>query len=96
MSIIQAELTGRQVEILEALRTRVAEVCGVTLIGNRLTARWHQDGQLVDAHMLVLEVTTVPEAKERGLVSERYRALYKKYPGLEADLYFAEEGVWPK
>jgi len=87
--------------IVERMRQRLAEVFGVTVVGDRVTVRWHEtddgiDSQLVDVHMVILDITTMDEARDRGKVHERYKKLYEKYPGLEAELYFADEGEWPK
>ena len=50
-------------EVLEQLRERIATVAGVTLVGNRLTVRWNMGGQMVAAHMIIENVTTVREAE---------------------------------
>ena len=95
-SIYKTYVTTEQQQVLEALRSRLADIAGVTLQGNRLTVRWDQDGALVDVHMIIESVTTPTEAKEGVRRSEDTRELFKKYPDLEAELYHIDHGEWPR
>jgi len=49
-------------EVLEEMRSRIAEIVAVTLVGNRLTVRFYLRGELVDVHMIIESVTTVQNA----------------------------------
>lgn len=95
-SIYKIYVTREQQQVLEGLRSLLADVAGVTLQGNRLTVRWDQDDVLVDVHMIIESVTTPTEAKEIMQRCEDTRELYKKYPDLEAELYFIDHGEWPQ
>lgn len=83
-------------EILEEMRKKISHEFGVTLVGNRLTVRWTKDGQLVDCHMIIENVTTVEESANTIRMSNELQKIYKKYPGVDADFYHAENGEWPK
>jgi len=53
-------------KVLEEMRDLISKAGpGVTLTGNRLTVRFYVDKQLVDAHMVIIEVTTADEAKHQ-------------------------------
>lgn len=95
-SIYKTYITTEQQQVLEELRSLLANIAGVTLQGNRLTVRWDQDGALVDVHMIIESVTTPTEAKEIMQRREDTRELFKKYPDLEAELYFNDHGEWPQ
>lgn len=57
LELYKAEYNATQAKILETLRARIANVAGVTLVGNRLTVRWNdEEGRLVDVHMAILSV----------------------------------------
>lgn len=80
-------------EILEELRTKLSKEFGVTINGNRCTVRWTQGGHLVDVQMIIENVGTVEEMEEKR---QRYDSLFKKYPHLKEELYYAKEGKHTK
>lgn len=77
-------------EVLERMRLNLSEAFGVTIVGNRCTLRWNMDGQLVDVHMIVENVTTpkeAMEAKEAAIRKQKFIDNYKKlFPNFAADL----------
>lgn len=92
-SIYNCKLTVDEDNILEELRQKLAKVCGITLQGNRVTARWtSKDDHLVDVHMIVESISTVKESIETGEKWRRMRKLVKRYPWIEDELYYAEYG----
>lgn len=54
--LYQCEYTPEQRKVLEELRSRIAQVAGVTLQGNRLTVRW--GSPLTNVHMIIDRVST--------------------------------------
>lgn len=83
--------------VLDELRRLVAQVAGVTIVGNRLTIRFMMNGNLASIHSVITEITTPAESKESLRQYEaRQKLIKEKYPDLEAELYFIEEGDWPK
>ena len=54
-SVYHCFVSEAQDAILEELRSRIANVAGVTLTGNRLTVRWNEGDKLVHVHCVVLE-----------------------------------------
>lgn len=95
-SIYKTYVTREQQQVLEGLRSLLADVAGVTLQGNRLTVRWDQDDVLVDVHMIIESVTTPTEAKQELLLAKLQQELCEKQPDLEDKLYFAQHGEWPQ
>jgi hypothetical protein len=96
-SIYRFEHSREVGELLEELRDRISNAGpGVTLQGNRLTVRWSKGDELVDVHMIIESVTTPKEAADASRKLDELRAIYKKYPGIEAEMYHAEYGEWPK
>lgn len=86
--------------VLDEMSGKLSGEFGVTLVGNRLTLRWYKGGELVSAHMILESVFTDQEAvehsrqiKEMGEIIEKYG---KVAPDLEAELFHAEMGEWPK
>jgi hypothetical protein len=49
-------LSKRQKEILEEMCKGMTPNFGVTLQGNRLTVRWYHKGELVEVHMVILNI----------------------------------------
>lgn len=95
-SIYEMEHTPEVERVLEEMRTRLAKQFGVTVTGNRCTVRWNMDGQLVDVHMIIENVTTPEEGEEQDERGERFKALIEKYrrkfPDLEEEILYAETG----
>jgi hypothetical protein len=87
-------------KVLDGMRLKMAEVFGVTVTGNRCTVRWTMDGQLVDVHMIIENVTTPDEHRQHMEQYARMEALLKKYekkfPDLREELAHAETGEWSK
>jgi hypothetical protein len=52
------------IEVIEDLRQRLLGNFNVTVDGNRLTLRWWLHGHPVDAHAVILSVTTPHDASE--------------------------------
>ena len=73
-------------DVLEDMRKKMANDFGVTLTGNRLTVRWMLKDELVDVHMVITEVTTVENAKEKLSLMDRMAEFRKKYPDIDLDL----------
>lgn len=64
-------------EVLEAMRSIIANNFGVTLTGNRLTLRWNHNGHLVHAHMIIEEVRTPTESQPpRRIETPSYVLVY--------------------
>lgn len=82
--------------VLKSMTLKIANEFGVTRQGNRLTVRWYVDGELVDVHMIIENVTTVVEATEEKRKSAELQKLFAKYPDLREELYFAEHGEHSK
>ncbi len=88
--------------ILEELRNRIAKVAGVTIIGNGITIRWQPEGsnQLTSVSMIITEVMLPEEGEaiDRQLRRmDNLRAkMDKKGVDIDAELYFVENGSWPK
>lgn len=61
-TIYHCKMSKRESEICETLRKRIAGCAGVTLVGNRLTVRWHEKNAtgtpLVSVHMIIECVDT--------------------------------------
>ena len=55
-SVYRTFVSNEQDAILEELRSKLAQVAGVTLTGNRLTVRWNRGDDLVQVHAVILEV----------------------------------------
>lgn len=95
-SIYQMTHEPQVEKTIEEMRLKLSKEFGVTVVGNRCTVRWHIDGQLVDVHMIIENVTTPDEAREHMLRCERFEALFKehekKVPSLRGDFYYAENG----
>lgn len=66
-----ANLSTRQESILKEMRNRISEVFGVTLQGNRLTVRFYLDSELVDIHMVILDI--MDEREPRACTAEQPR-----------------------
>lgn len=97
MSSIYETVHEPEVErVLSSLSAKIGKQCGITLQGNRLTVRWYIDGELVDVHMLIENVTTVTEAVNEQLKAIELDKLFVKYPDLQEELYFAEHGEHSK
>jgi hypothetical protein len=83
--------------VLDELRKKVSEVAGVTIQGNRLTIRFKMDGALVNIHSAILRITTPAEEREQlRQLNARHELIERKYPDLDAELYFIDEGEWPQ
>ena len=95
-SIYHCQMTHEEEQVLEELRKRIAEVAGVTLVGNRLTVRFNFKGRLSDVHMLIENVGTPSETEEAMDKQESMERLFKKYPDLSAELFYIEHGEWPQ
>lgn len=99
-SVYEMEHNPKVAEVLERMRAKMAEVFGVTVTGNRCTVRWNMDGQLVDVHMIIENVTTPDEYREHMAQYARMEALLKQYekkfPNLREELTHAETGEWSK
>lgn len=101
MASVTGENKDPEVEgVIKDMYDRLSKEFGITLIGNRVTIRWYLGKELVDAHMIIESVGTPSEMAEASAKHERYRKLIdkykKKFPDLEAELYKAETGEWPK
>ncbi len=90
------ELAVDREDVLAQLYKRLTLVAGVTRQNERFTVRWNQEGELVSVSLIVTSVTTVADARAMGARSERYQKLFEQHPELEADIYYAENGEWPK
>lgn len=99
-SIYETEHEPEVARVLERMQLKMSEVFGVTVQGNRCTVRFNMDNQLADVHMIIENVTTPKEHREEMERASRMRALIekhkKKFPDLEAELYYAETGEWSK
>ena len=96
-SIYHCQMSQEEEQILEELRKRIAEVAGVTLVGNRMTVRFNGDrGHLVDVHMIVERVGTQSEMEDSLRKQQLMEPLFEKYPDLSAELFYVEHGEWPK
>lgn len=82
--------------VLEELRTKIGQVAGVTITGNRCTVRWNMNGQLVDVHMIIESITTPEESKRETERFERMRAFMAKHPKIVGELHYAETGEWSR
>lgn len=78
------------------LRSKIANIAGVTLTGNRLTVRWYRDGELVDVHMIIESVTTPEEAAQQSAASGKVSEFLRGHPEFEDELYFIEHGECSK
>ena len=95
-SIYHCTMDSGEEKVLEELRSKIANIAGVTLTGNRLTVRWYQLGRLVDVHMIIESVTTPEEASQQLATSNKVSAFLQGHPEFEDELYFIEHGEWPK
>lgn len=92
-SIYNCNLSEDEDNILKELRQKLATVCGVSICGNRVTARWTgKEGRLVDVHMIIERIGTVQDMVNAGAQNKRMRELVKKYPWIEDELYYVEHG----
>ena len=62
-AVYEMNLPPEIAEVVEAMRIKIADVAGVTHVGNRITVRFYLRKQLVDVHMIISKVTTVKEAE---------------------------------
>lgn len=95
MNIVDSKDLDIAKPILQELWKKIADakLFGITMKGNRVTLRWNnEDDILVDVHMIVESVTLPHETKERREQHQRMEQLFKKYPKLQEELYFAEHG----
>lgn len=94
------EIAGEEGQVAEALRKKLAEAVGVTLNGNHLTMRFHLDDQLVQVSSVITEILTPTEGRAQAEESKRMELFLskyrKKFPDLEAELYYVQMGEWPK
>ena len=99
-SVYQMKHEPEVEKVLEAMRVKLAQEFGVTVTGNRCTVRWNMDGQLVDVHMIIENVSTPTEGRETHERYERMQSLLKKYekklPEHRGELEYAETGEWSK
>lgn len=95
-SIYKCRMDSDEAKVLEELRSKIADVAGVTLTGNRLTVRWHKDGQLVNVHMLIERVSTPEEVKRDRALGDTTSELLSQNPDVEEELYFIEHGEHSK
>lgn len=97
---MEVKFTAEEAEVLETMRQRIAKEFGVTLMDNRVTVRWTHDGEMVDVTMEIREITTPSAAQDGNAEWERkaklLKALYSRYPELEAELYYIEHGEYPQ
>lgn len=104
MNHVMGTPTEAQAKTLEQIVNKIAKVAGVTLIGNRLTVRWNDGDALLDVHMIVESVTTRADAVAAMARSVRWTSLRRKWlaigagtrDDIEADMYYADNGEWPK
>ncbi|MHA2067758.1 MAG: hypothetical protein ACXABY_25630 [Candidatus Thorarchaeota archaeon] len=89
----------KQRAIIHELYNKLAGVFGITLIKDHLTLRWSSKGKdldLVTVQMHIQEVREPLVMKDVKRREQEMKALYKKYPNLEAELFHAEYGEWPQ
>ena len=72
-SIYHCTMDSDEAKVIEELRSKIADIAGVTLIGNCLMVRWNQDDQLVDVHMIIEHVTSPGEARKELAESKHWR-----------------------
>lgn len=95
-SIYKCKMDSDEEKVLEELRSKIAGVAGVTLMGNRLTVRWYQDDQIVDVHMIIASVSTSKEVKRNRALTDKTDKLISQNPKVKAELYFIAHGELPQ
>jgi hypothetical protein len=71
-SVYQMKHEPEVEKVLEAMRLKLAQEFGVTVTGNRCTVRWNMDGQLVDVHMIIENVST-PTIRAYASIAQEVR-----------------------
>lgn len=95
-SIYHCKMEADVAAVLEQLRQKIATIAGVTLIGNRLTIRWTMNGQLVDVHTIIENVTTPEEHRKAMAAAKIEQQVWGKHPDEAAELFYIETGEYPQ